>query len=192
MASNDGDPKCPKEASVSPSIDQENDVLSDEDFTEKLLCFFRNGLKNSFERTDLDQSELVRRSWDCFHPHFKVVRHEQIYVEMLFSVFEIFPFTHYSLICNVLDRFVFRRLDRYRFVRSELTGKLALVDSPPTFIHYYIDPLLEDTYSGDKFCSPALLLDFSAIKRLLRYGARFQINPLQTEYCLKSILVGLT
>lgn len=192
MASNDGDQQNPNEASVSPSSHQENNVLLDKDFTENLLYFFRNGLKDSLDRTKIDLLELVRRSWNIFKSHFKVVRHEEIYVEILFSVFELVHSKEYTLIRNALKIFLRRKIHKYFFVRSELTRNLARIASKVRVIHYYIDPFLKEMSTVDNYCSPALLLDFTAMKRLIRYGAQFKMNPLQTECCLKSILVAVT
>lgn len=180
------------EVSVSGSVVQKSFVLNEDEFKESLLSFFKNGLKQSFQRRQLDQSELIRRSWVRFLPHMSNVKNEENYIEMLFSVFEIFPFTEYKLIQEALERFVLMKVYKYRLMKLEITRGLPIIEAPVNFIHYYVDLLQEDMYSANTYCSPALLLDFSLTKRIVRYGAQFKINHLNAQFCMNTILGVLT
>jgi hypothetical protein len=166
--------------------------MSDDRFEEELVSYFRYSIKNSLRSRHTDQRELVERSWNHFEQQLGVEENEDIYLEVLFSLFEIFPLTSPILIWKVLENFVLRKLDRFSYLKTELTQDLPLRLSPDCYIHYYLDPLEAERRSVDSFCSPTLLLDLSAVVRLLRYGSRFEMTPLQNRYCLTSILGCLT
>lgn len=160
------------------------------DFGEKAVEFFRSQL-NDRVSDQCRMKEIIRQSREHFQSYLIVDEFADIYIEVLFSVFEGVLFTDKNFIRDCLEDFMFRKLRSHSMHSMETEKDLPLRYPPVPELPYDVDPSTGKSYSVEKFYVPVLVLDLHLTQRLLRYGCRIEFDVLQMHSSLFTVLRGL-
>lgn len=161
-------------------------ILSAEEFSQNVIKFFR-------ERMDINGHQakvLVQESQYRFCPYLMSEDLAGIYIEVLFSLFEVLQSVGQDIVRDSLEDFMGRKLRHY-FFHTDDEQELPLRYPRYPEVSYCVDPLTGTPYSAESFYSPVLVLDFQFTRRILRYGGRFQFNFLQMQCSLICMLKTL-
>lgn len=160
------------------------------DFSENVVEFFRSRLNDGVS-DQCRMKEIIRQSREYFQSYLIVDEFADIYIEVLFSVFEGVLFTDKDFVRDCLEDFMFRKLRRYSMHSMDTERDLPLRYPPVPGLPYDVDPSTGKSYSVERFYCPALVLDLHLTQRLLRYGGHFEFDVLQMHSSLFTVLRGL-
>lgn len=169
-------------------------IFTPTDFGEKVVEFFRSRLNDRVSDRAAVQcrmKEIIRHSREYFQSYLIVDEFADVYIEVLFSVFEGVTFTDSDFVRDCLEDFLFRKLRSYSIHSMDTEMDLPLRYPPAPDLPYDVDPSTGKSYSVERFYSPVLVLDLHLTQRLLRYGGRFEFDALQMHSSLFTVLRGL-